>query len=631
MKKYLMLFVLIAFQLEIINLYAQNTVNLSSPDKSLHVKIQAGKTLAQLVNYDLNYNNQPVLKNAGIGFSLQNNLVEAGWQLSKIKRSYNNKVWQDSFGERKNIPDKYYQLELLFTSSKSLEARLLLVFRAYNEGVAYQYTIIGHQNDSLVLDKEYSDFRFSKNATTWTTTTAQGLYTEKKINEVSGVIERPLTVKMNTNNFVAIGEAGLTNFARMKFSKSGENTLSSILDGNVKFASQLQSPWRYILAGKSAPDLLSKNYLLLNLNEPSKIKNTSWIKPGKVIREVTLTTKGALATIDFAAANGLQYIMFDAGWYGREDHDTSNATRVSHDPRSYRGPLDMQQVIDYGKKNNIGLILYVNRRSLERQLDSLLPLYQKWGVKGLKFGFVNVGSQYWTNWLHEAVAKAAKYNMVVDIHDEYRPTGVSRTYPNLLTQEGIRGDEEAVKSDQVLVTIFSRMIAGAGDQTNCYFTDRPEKMGSHATQLAKTICIFSPLQFLFWYDRPAQNPADTSEQKLNGFIRNVQELEFFKSLPTVWDDTRILEGEIGKYVTIARRKNEDWFIGSINGSDDRQLTIDFNFLGKQKKYKASIYSDDPASASITKVKVDEKIITSNSRLTFPVNKNNGLAIQIVSF
>lgn len=631
MKKYLMLFVFIPFQLKIINLYAQNTVNLSSPDKSLHVKIQAGNALAQLVNYDLNYNNQPVLKNAGIGFSLQNNLVEAGWQLSKIKRSYNNKVWQDSFGERKNIPDKYYQLELFFTSSKSPEARLLLVFRAYNEGVAYQYTITGHQNDSLVLDKEYSDFRFSKNATTWTTTTAQGLYTEKKINEVTGIIERPLTVKMNANNFVAIGEAGLTNFARMKLSKSGENTLSSILDGNVKFASQLQSPWRYILAGKSAPDLLSKNYLLLNLNEPSKIKNTSWIKPGKVIREVTLTTKGALATIDFAAANGLQYIMFDAGWYGREDHDTSNATRVSHDPRSYRGPLDIQQVIDYGKKNNIGLILYVNRRSLERQLDSLLPLYQKWGVKGLKFGFVNVGSQYWTNWLHEAVTKAAKYNMVVDIHDEYRPTGVSRTYPNLLTQEGIRGDEEAVKSDQVLVTIFSRMIAGAGDQTNCYFTDRPEKMGSHATQLAKTICIFSPLQFLFWYDRPAQNPADTSGQKLNGFIRNVQELEFFKSLPTVWDDTRILEGEIGKYVTIARRKNEHWFIGSINGSDDRQLTIDFNFLGKQKKYKASIYSDDPASASITKVKVDEKIITSNSRLTFPVNKNNGLAIQIVSF
>ena len=226
------------------------------------------------------------------------------------------------------------------------------------------------------------------------------------------------------------------------------------------------------------------------------------------------------------------------------------------------------------------------------------------------------------------ISFAAKYEMLVDIHDEYRPTGFSRTYPNLLTQEGIRGDEETVKSDQVLVTIFTRMIAGAGDQTNCYFTDRPQKMGSHATQLAKTICIFSPLQFLFWYDRPPLNPTDTSEQKLNGFIRSVPELEFFKNLPTVWDKTQILEGEIGKFVTIARKKKDQWFVGSINGIEARKTTLNFQFLDNNKRYVATIYRDDPDLPSLTKVKIEQKTITSKTRLQLLMNKSSGLAIQI---
>jgi alpha-glucosidase len=343
------------------------------------------------------------------------------------------------------------------------------------------------------------------------------------------------------------------------------------------------------------------------------------------LRESTLTTAGAIHCIDFAASHAIRYISFDAGWYGKEDSDTSDATRVSVDPARSKGPLDLKKVIAYGKKNNIGVILYVNRRALERQLDTLLPLYQSWGIKGLKFGFVQVGSQQWTNWLHEAVRKAAKYKMVVDIHDEYRPTGYSRTYPNLLTQEGIRGDEESPYTEHSITSLFTRSIAGAADNTICYFTNRVDKMGSHAAQMAKSVCIYSPLQFLFWYDKPVSNSLKTGKE---GEIQEVPELAWFKTLPTVWEETKVLEGDMENYATMARRSGNDWFIGSLNGIAPREVKWSCDFLDKKKKYKAVIYTDDSTMNTATRVKRTIMTIDYRSSLSFYVGGRNGIAIHI---
>ena len=180
--------------------------------------------------------------------------------------------------------------------------------------------------------------------------------------------------------------------------------------------------------------MVENNYFILNLNEPNQIANTSWIKPGQVIREVTLTTAGSMASIDFAAENNIAYVLFDAGWYGAEEDVKSDATTVTVDPARSKGPLDLPKVIEYANSKGVGILVYVNKKALHQQLDEILPLYKKWGIKGVKYGFVNVGDQYATAWLHQAVRKAAKYELMVDIHDEYRPTGYSRTYPNLLTQ-----------------------------------------------------------------------------------------------------------------------------------------------------------------------------------------------------
>jgi alpha-glucosidase len=598
-------------------------ITLSSPDKNIKAIFSYGSNIQSLVSYTLFIGRQQALKKGMIAFDMEA-LNSANFSLTEVKRKTILSSWQTVYGERKNIPDRYNEVSFQFKSSDKI-SQLKIICRAYNEGFAFQYKIF-QKNKTIVLDDELSQFEFRDNETAWASSFAQSPIIETKINDIKGVVERPLTVRLNEHLFVALGEAALVNFARMKFASGGNNNLITRLYGKVKGIDSLSSPWRYILAGKSPADLLQKNYLVLNLNEPNQISNTSWIQPGKVLRESTLTTDGAINCIDFAASHGIRYISFDAGWYGKEDSDTSDATRVSVDPARSKGPLDLKKVIAYGKKNNVGVILYVNRRALERQLDTLLPLYQSWGIKGLKFGFVQVGSQQWTNWLHEAVRKAAKYKMVVDIHDEYRPTGYSRTYPNLLTQEGIRGDEESPFTEHTITTLFTRCIAGAADNTICYFTNRVDKMGSHVAQMAKAVCIYSPLQFLYWYDKPVPDSAKTGKE---GEIQEVPELAWFNKLPTVWDETKVLEGDMEGFATIVRRSGNNWFLGSLNGTTPRKVNWNCNFLDKGKKYKAVIYTDDSTMNTTTKVKMRTITIDCHSKISLNISARNGVAIHIL--
>jgi len=597
-------------------------ITLSSPDKNIKAIFSYGSNIQSLVSYTLFIGRQQALKKGMIAFDMEA-LNSANFSLTEVKRKTILSSWQTVYGERKNIPDRYNEVSFQFKSSDKI-SQLKIICRAYNEGFAFQYEIF-QKNKTIVLDNELSQFEFRGNETAWASSFAQSSIIETKINDIKNVVERPLTVRLNEHLFVALGEAALVNFARMKLASGGNNNLITKLYGKVKGIDSLVSPWRYILAGKNPADLLEKNYLVLNLNEPNQIPDTSWIHPGKVLRESTLTTAGAINCIDFAASHGIRYISFDAGWYGKEDSDTSDATKVSVDPARSKGPLDLQKVIAYGKQKNIGVILYVNRRALERQLDTLLPLYQSWGIKGLKFGFVQVGSQQWTNWLHEAVRKAAKYKMVVDIHDEYRPTGYSRTYPNLLTQEGIRGDEESPFTEHTITTLFTRCIAGAADNTNCYFTNRVDKMGSHVAQMAKAVCIYSPLQFLYWYDKPVPDSAKTGNE---GEIQEVPELAWFNQLPTVWDETKVLEGDMEDFATIVRRSGDDWFLGSLNGTTRRKVNWNCNFLDKGKKYKAVIYTDDSTMNTTTKVKMRTMTIDYHSKISLNVSARNGVAVHI---
>ena len=551
--------------------------------------------------------------------------------ITEVKEESVRDQWINNFGERKEIPDHYNQASIRLEND---DLEITFICRAYDEGVAFSLEF-PRQNgiDSIQINEERISFGFTADHPAWSANRAQAAYSKVPLSKIHNGCERPLVIEIDTGLTIALAEAKLVDYARMKFEPDTTryNNVITQLEGTVNKALPFQTPWRVVMTGKDPGDLLEKNYLILNLNDPCALDDVSWIKPGKVLREVTLTTAGAIAAIDFTSSHNMQYVEFDAGWYGPENNDSSDARAVNLDPARSKGPLDMKEVLDYARSKDIGILLYVNRRALERQIDELLPLYRDWGIAGIKFGFVRVGTQDATAWLHESIVKAAKYKLVADVHDEYRPTGFSRTYPNFLTMEGIRGDEESPSNSHTLITMFTRMLAGQGDNTICYYNERVEnKMGSHASQLAKAVCIFSPLQFLYWYDKAA--PALKKDDGLWGatnYIGDEPELEFFNNVPTVWDETLVLHAKIGEYGVIARKKGEEWFIGGINGANATKLDLNFSFLDPDREYSAKIYSDDPSVNTRTHVRIDSMRVDRGSIYTANLNPKNGIAMHFI--
>ncbi|MBM3861584.1 MAG: glycoside hydrolase family 97 protein [Verrucomicrobia bacterium] len=592
-------------------------MELKSPDGGLALTfdVKGGAPV-----YSVARDGKPIVTESRLGLEIE------GAALTKFavvghRVSSHDETWKPVYGERSSIRDHYNQLVVDLGT-------LRLTFRAYDEGVAFCYTL-PKGTGSVTIARENTEFRFPFDHTAWAVYSAQGKYEKVPVSKIKKGCERPLVLQAADDLFIAVGEAKLVDFARMKFAPLSPNAVVSDLSSKVTAALPLTTPWRFIMVAESAGRLLENNFLLLNLNDPCAIADTSWIKPGKIIREVTLTTIGGKACVDFAVSRGLQYVEFDAGWYGNEYDDKSDARAVNLDPKRSKGPLDLHEVIRYANERGIGIILYVNRRALERQLDEVLPLYRKWGVKGVKYGFVNVGSPEWTSWLHMAVRKAAEHKLMVDIHDEYRPTGYSRTYPNLMTQEGIGGDETKPVNTQSLTLQFTRFIAGAADNTICYYDARVDQLATHAYQLAKAVCFYSPWQFLYWYDRPPASPQKTpGAGGATPVMGDEPELEFYDHVPTVWDDTKVLQGKIGEYAVIARRSGAEWFIGFMNSGDARTFDEPLTFLDTGKKYTAHVYSDDPTVPTRTHVRIERKPVEQGSVLTLRAVMNGGVAVRI---
>jgi alpha-glucosidase len=591
----------------------------------LNAKIQVDGTSVRIGLYE---KGDQVVDVKTLQLNLEENTLAGNWLVTNQKRNEVNQTWKPVYGERSLITDRYNELKLTLRSDAN-QKEMTLEVRLYDEGLAFRYAFdkLDFWNQTLLNEK--TQFLFKEDCKTWVTGMAQGAYSEKRLSTLSGAADRPQVIQVNDHRFVAIGEAALVDYSRMKLEKSETGFgVQSVLSGKVNLdLADYQSPWRYVMVAEHPGKLVEHNYFVLNLNEPNQIANTSWIKPGQVLREVTLTTAGSLACIDFAAENNIAYVLFDAGWYGAEEDMKSDATTVTIDPARSKGPLDLPKVIEYANSKGVGILVYVNKKALHQQLDEILPLYKIWGIKGVKYGFVNVGDQYATAWLHQAVRKAAKYELMVDIHDEYRPTGYSRTYPNLLTQEGIRGDEEGPSLDQAIYTLYNRMICGAGDYTNCYFAERvTAKMGGRAAQLAKLVAIYSPWQFVYWYDRPEKSPRKAGGAgSAESVIKTDVATRFYNSIPTVWDDTRFMDGKMGDYAVVARRSGSDWYVSVLNAGEKKQVSVPLDFLKDVTTYNATLYYQAPGKK---KDVVSIKTMKLQPSLTLDVEANSGCVLHI---
>jgi alpha-glucosidase len=603
---------------------AQQSKVLASPDGKLTFLFTLSKEGEP--TYSVVYQDKPVVLSSVLGVDGW----KEGFTLANVSVSKKDTVWKPVYGERSIIHDRYNEATISLLLNNNARRAMQLQVRAYNEGIAFRYFFPENPEGGMDLSikNELTDFTMPEGTKAWFTDHAQGAYSLLPLAGWSGECERPLVLQLSNGLYACLYEAEMVNYSRTKFVLNPQkaNTISCSMYDRVDLTTPFGTPWRVVMVAERPGQLLENNDLLLNLNPPCEITNTSWIKPGKIMRETTLSAKGVKDLVDFAVKRNLQYIHFDAGWYGYEYVVSSDATKVKVDPR--RNPnsdLDMQEAIRYANEKGIGVFLYVNQRALYKQLDEILPLFKKWGVRGVKFGFVHVGSHRWTTWMHDAVKKCAEYNLLVDIHDEYRPTGFSRTYPNLLTQEGVRGNEEMPEATNSTILPFTRFVAGAADHTICYYQQKGLKSNVPSSreikttsghQLALGVVFYSPLQFLYWYDKP----SDSQDEP---------ELEFFDNLPTVWDDTKVVQGEIGQYVTIARRSGDAWFVGSVTNTEARTLKLPLGFLPAGKKFEASIYSDDATVNTRTKVAIKRIKVDCKTVLDVRLIASGGQAIRIV--
>lgn len=590
------------------------------------------------LTYRLDYAAKQVIEEGELGVNIDNHLVESamgipvdnsnvwtnGMEVTSVDRRSEDNTWKPVYGEYAQIRDRYNEMTIHLLkggkhqgASNAYDKRqqylLDIIVRAYDEGVAIRYHFPEATNGLFMhITDDLTSFRFAPGAEAYHYAWAQAHANKVKLLKSEAAwkeeAERPLTLRLDNGLYAAIGEAALSDFVRGKLKLKADNELQMALFHPADIITAYDMPWRFIMVGEKAIDLINNKQMVLNLNAPCQIQDASWIKPGKAFRVCRLDMKTCMEGVDFSVDRGLQYIELDAGWYGPEMKMSSSALKVLE-----TRDIDMPKLCQYAKSKGIGVWVYVNQRALYQELDQLLPLYEKWGISGIKFGFVQIGSQEWTTWLHNAVKKCADHHIMVDIHDEYRPTGWSRTYPNLMTQEGIGGNEEMPDAEHNTILPFTRFLCGPADYTPCYFNGRVKNTKAH--QLAMPVVYYSPITFLFWYDLP-------------NVYKGEKELDFWKYCPTVWDESKALQGEIGEYIVQARRSGNDWFVGAMTGLQARDITLNTaDFLQKGKKYQVEIYNDNPALNTRTKVSTVVQTIKAGKILKLHLQPSGGAALR----
>ena len=367
------------------------------------------------------------------------------------------------------------------------------------------------------------------------------------------------------------------------------------------------TPWRVVLVADSAPGLIDRAGIIPTLATPNQLGDTAWIRPGRAMRIMPpFSTERALAVADFAAAHNLEYIEFDAHWYG-DGTDASDATRPI--PQ-----LDLAKVVASAKARNIGVLLYIDRVAVSRARDEILALYSSWGIAGLKLGFMWEGRQADVDFVVETVRACGRHGLVVDLHDDLRPAGLERTLPNYLTLEGVRGNEQFPPARHNVTLAFTRAVAGPADYTICIAHEKNQTTDAH--QLALAVVLYSPLTFLYWYDSP---------DKYAG--RPWPELTWLDDCPTVWDETRALAGEIGEFVAVARRRGRRWFLGVLTNEQSRDVVLDLAFLGPGQ-WRATRYADGERTSPAwkTPIAISDGIVTAGSRFAMKLNPAGGQAV-----
>jgi alpha-glucosidase len=588
-----------------------NDYEVLSPDKKIRLKID----IDQQVHYSVFHESQEILIPSPISMTIKDK-GKLGFQpvLEKATQRYIDQEIRPVVRVKSAvIEDTFNEITLEFKNN------FYLIFRVYDDGVAYRFQTT-FDGDIDILEEEViynfgADHHVYFPAEESFFTHQERLYEYLPLTQITRykMCYPPALIDIKDGPKVAITEADLEDYAGLYLRGRGRTSLRGIFpavaleerqtrdrdvrivkrdDHIARTVGQRDFPWRVIVVAEKDADLL-ESQMVYKLAKPLQLQDTDWIKPGKVAWdwwnanniygvdfEAGINTDTYKHYIDFASAHGIEYVILDEGWY------------VLGDLFDINPDIDIEGIIRYAREKNVGIILWVVWKTLDDQLQEALDQFKRWGVKGIKVDFMQRDDQWMVNYYHKIAEEAAKRHLLVDFHGAYKPTGLRRAYPNVLTREGVLGLEHNKWSKNVTpehnVTLpFIRMLAGPMDYTpgaminaqeknfQVIFT-RPMSMGTRCHQLAMYVVYESPLQML------ADSPSH--------YLREKECLEFLSKVPCIWDETKILDARVADYILIARKFGEEWYLGAMTDWTARELSVDLTFLS-EGGFEAEIFKD----------------------------------------
>lgn len=665
---------------------AKNLV-LSSPDNQLVLNFGLKETRPYYLLY---FQERLIIDTSFLGYEIKNlGQLDKNFRILEVNESSFDETWSPVWGERKLIRNNYNELFIKLVSENSSHTKLNLRFRLFNDGLAFRYEL-PEQNDInyLEITDELSEFNFTDDHICWWIPgdydSYEYLYNQTRLSEIDlskynyptrgdrtlpnrYAVNTPITIKTAEDFYISIHEANLYDYADMTLERKGNFSFKSNLvpwsDGiKVKTNLPMNSPWRVILASKT-PAGLAESSTILNLNEPSKLSNTNYIEPMKYIgvwwemhigksswafkprkdswsfRDTDIhgaNTENVKSYIDFASSHGIRGVLvegWNTGWefWGADSEGYFDFVTPYPD-------FDIIELVRYAKSKNVELIGHHETggqaANYEKHLENAFKFYNQLGIKAVKTGYAGTiipkgerhHGQYMVRHYRKVLETAAKYNIMVNAHEPIEDTGERRTFPNMMSREGVRGMEWNAWSDgnppeHVTIIPFTRGLGGPIDYTPGIFDltfdkykDKERVQSTIANQLALYVVLYSPLQMA----------ADLIEN-----YENNPAFEFIEKVPVDWDESKILQAEIGDYVITARKKGNSWFVGGITDENKRRLSVDFSFLDKNKNYIAKIFSDTNESDYIinpTAIKIESVKVNHESTINFDLARGGGFAI-----
>lgn len=593
----------------------------SSPDGRIEavLVLTAGRP-----TYSISYDSQPVIQPSTLGFRFKDDppLVD-GFFIESVEHSSIDETWEPVWGAASEIVNRCNEMTVQLREAEGLERAMFVVFRVFDDGVGFRY-VLPEQPHLTGVDiiSEETTFRFHEDHTAWWIPndydSYEHLYRETPVSVIDGA-NTPVTFATSDGLYLSIHEANLTDYAGMTLvPEEGEpNSLAAELvpwpDGvtRVMGGTPLVTPWRTVQIGERPGDLV-ESHLIQNLNEPCVIEDTSWIRPMKyagiwwslhIGKESWhegathgATTENARRYIDFAAEHGLDAILIE-GWNTGWDRW---GARGAFDYVTPYDDFDLEEVVRYGRERGVAIIGHHetggDAADYETRVDEAFDLYSRVGVDAVKTGYAGGiyprGQHHHGQWMvfhyRKILEKAAEKRIMLDVHEPIKPTGISRTYPNMMTREGVRGMEynawsEGNPPEHTTILPFTRMLAGPLDYTPGIFDltfDKYKPDNRIHTTMAKQLALYVVLL------SPLQMAADLPEN-----YERHPAFEFIERVPCTWDETRVLDAAIGDYVVIARRRGRDWFVGAITDERARTLEVPLDFLEAGSKYSARVFRD----------------------------------------